>query len=278
MYPFVKHCTKRVTLLASAALALGGAGAARAQTQTFTFSDDLSGAKVVTLTDNGGANYFSGYAGQYKGQIGSAPTTNVFCVDVSHEIHSGDTYAANTQYAITNPAGSLSGGYYKGGLASALTDGDLASVTMTQAGTRSSEVAYLADNFLDATSFSGASGSADAVTNFTALNLGIWDIVRDGGDGLSAGQLQAGTPDATTYGGLVSYYEGLATQHSSYLSDTAYWVQAPQQTLGQHLQDYVYEKPAGPQAVPEPGMPTTLSCLALVVGGLWLRRRRRQTA
>ena len=272
MYPFVK----RFTVLAGAALALSltGAGAAQAQTQTFTFVNDMSGSQVVTLTDDGGKSYFNGYAGRYEGQIGSGPVSNIFCVDISHEIHAGDTYAANTQYTITNPAGSLSGGYYGGGLASALTDGDIASVTLTQANTRSSEVAYLADNFLNAASFSGASGSANAVDNLTAINLSLWDIVQDGGDGLSAGQVQAGASDASAYGSLVSYYEGLAALHTTYASDTATWVQAPQQTPGQHLQDYVYEKPVGPQAVPEPGMPTVLSCLSLILGGLWLRRRR----
>ena len=256
-------------------LVLGGATASRAQTQTFTFSSDMSGAKVVTLSQDGGKTSSWVYAGRYKGQIGSAPVTNVFCVDAGHEIHDGDTYAANTQYDITSKAGALNGGYYGGGLASALTSGDISSVSLTQANGRASEVAYLADNFLNASSFSGASGTADAGANLTGLGLSVWDIIQDGGDGLSAGSIRTGAPDAGAYGSLVSYYEALASAHSGYTSPSAAWAQAPVGADGGHLQDYVYERPgAAPAPVPEPGAPAFLSSLALVAGGFWLRRRR----
>ena len=275
LYPFVN---KNHWLTGAAfALVLGGASAAHAQTFTFVGAGD---SKIVTVSDNGGTSHIDGYAGRYKGQIGSGATTNIFCVDVNHAIHNGDTYAANTQYAITSaPVTGLSGSYYQGGLASALTDGDLASVTVTQASARSSEVAWLADNFLNAATFSGASGSTDLVDNLTAVNLSIWDIVNDGGDGMAAGHMQAQAKDPGGYIGLVGYYEGQAAGQTSYQSSTAMWIQAPQTTLGQHLQDYVYEQPgnsSAPQAVPEPGMPAFLSCLSLVVGGLLLRRHRRQ--
>lgn len=258
------------------ALALGAASAP-ASAQTFTFSGDLSDSRVVTLTDNGGQSTFDGYAGRYKGQLGSGPVSNIFCVDISHEIQPGDTYAANTQYNITSAAGAFGGGYHAGGLASALTDGDIAGVTLTQANQRAGEVAYLADNYLNATTFTGASGSTNATDNFAALSLSVWDIVQDGGGGLTSGQVRTGAGDASAYGGLVGYYEALAAGHTNYTSTTAAWIQAPEPTLGQHFQDYVYEKPApssAPQAVPEPGLPAVLSCLALVAGGFWLRRRR----
>ncbi len=274
MYPFSNWKTAPWLAGAALALVLGGAQEVRAQTQTFTFSKDLSDSKVVTLTEDGGKTSFQGYAGRYKGQLGSGPTTNVFCVDIGHEIHVGDTYAANTQYDITSAAGSLGGGYYSGGLASALTNGDIASVTLTEANRRASEVAFLADNYLNATSFSGASGSTDLGNNLTGLGLSVWDILQDGGNGLGAGQVQTGTSDAGAYGGLVSYYECLAAAHTGYTSRTAGWVQAPQTAPGQHMQDYVYEKPISPQAVPEPGMTAFLSSLSLVAGGFWLRRKR----
>ncbi len=282
LYSFVnKNRNRRNQWLAGAAfaLALGIAPAVHAQTQTFTFIGS-GDSKVVTLTDNGGASHIDGYAGRYKGQLGAAPVTNIFCVDLSHEIHNNDTYTANTQYNITSaPVTGLTGNYYAGGMASALTNGDLAAVTVTQASARSSEVAWLADNYLNANSFSGASGSTDLTDNLTAINLSIWDIVKDGGDGINAGQMQAQAKDPGGYLGLTGYYEGLASSHQNYNSSTAMWIQAPQTTLGNHLQDYVYENnnPTPPvQAVPEPGMPTFLFCLSLVVGGLWLRLRRRQ--
>jgi len=271
-----KTSTKTTAWVAGAALALilGGAPMSRAQTQTFTFSSDLSGARVVTLTQDGGKTSFQGYAGRYKGQLGSAPV-NVFCVDIGHEIHVGDSYAADTQYDITSRAGALNGGYYGGGLASALTSGDIASLTLTQANGRASEVAYLADNYLNAASFSGASGSTDTGANLTGLGLSVWDILQDGGDGLAAGRVQTGASDAGAYGGLVSYYEALASAHAGDASQTAAWAQAPLDAAGRHLQDYVYERPvAAPAAVPEPGIVTFLSSLGLVAGGFGLRRRR----
>ncbi len=278
MYPFGnrKGGHSGAAWLAGAALALGGASAARAQTQTFTFSSDLSGSQVVTLAQGCDSATSQVYAGRYKGQLGSGPATNIFCVDPAHEINVGDTYAANTQYNITGPAGALNGGYYAGGLASALTDGDIASVTLTQAGGRASEVAYLADTYLNAASFSGASGSTDVNANLTGLGLSVWDILQDGGGGLTSGQLRTGASDAAAYGGLVSYYEGVAAAHTGYTSQTAAWVQAPQSAGGGHMQDFVYERPApAPQAVPEPGTPAFLFSLGLVAGGFWLRRRRR---
>ena len=194
LYPFGirKGTGLRAAWLAGAALALGGASGARAQTQTFTFSGDLSGSQVVTLSQGCGSASSQVYAGRYKGQLGSGPATNIFCVDAGHEIAVGDTYAANTQYNITGPAGALNGGYYAGGLASALTDGDIASVTLTQASGRAGEVAYLADTYLNATSFSGASGSTDTGLNLTGLGLSVWDILQDGGGGLTSGQIQTG--------------------------------------------------------------------------------------
>ena len=280
LYPFANKNQTHWLTGAALALVLGGASAAHAQTQTFTFVGS-GDSKVVTLTDNGGTSHIDGYAGRYKGQVGAGPTTNIFCVDLSHEIHNNDTYTANTQYQITSaPVTGLTGSYYQGGMASALTNGDLASVTVTQASARSSEVAWLADNFLNANAFTGASGSTDLTDNLTAINLSIWDIVKDGGDGMTAGQMQAQTKDAGGYLGLVGYYEGLAAGKTNYTSSTAMWIQAPESTLGQHLQDYVYEQPGTPngppQAVPEPGVPTMLFCLSLVVGGLMLSRHRRQ--
>jgi hypothetical protein len=282
MYPFTHF--KSTTSLAGAALTLLLGGALSASAQTFTFLGDLSDSKVVTVTSDGGATSMNGYAGRYKAQLGSGPVTNIFCVDINHEIHVGDTFAANTQYNITSPAGAFGGGYYSGGFASALTNGDIATLTFTQATARAGEVAFLADHYLNAVSFDGSSGSTNNVDNFAALNMSIWDIVEDGGDGLTMGQVQvgssdAGSSDAAAYGSLVGYYENQAASHTDYTSNTAGWIQAPEQPLGTHFQDYVYEKPlttphGNPQAVPEPSLTAFGGCLSLVAGAFWLRRRK----
>ena len=81
--------------------AAGHGGAARADADSvFTFSSDLSGSEVVGMVDGSG-NAFGVYAGRYRAHIGPAagqgPVTNIFCVDFTHDIHLGDTYAADTQ-------------------------------------------------------------------------------------------------------------------------------------------------------------------------------------
>lgn len=259
----------QVSLATALVVAIFG-GASAAHAQTFSFIGATPGSQVVTVSTDGGADYEEGYAGRYQGQL-NGEAVNIFCVDVTHPIHAGDSYTANTSYHITDAAGPLSGGYYQGGLASAITSNDLGSVNVTvaQAAARSSEVAWLADNYLNATSFSNGINT-NVTDNLTAINLSIWDIVRDGGDGLSAGQLLA--EDTGSYGGLVSYYEGLAGAQTGYQSSTATWIQAPQSANGTHLQDYVYSTNGAP-AVPEPGVPTMLACLGVVIAGLSLRRK-----
>ena len=80
------------------------------------------------MVDAGG-NAFGVYAGRYRAQLGPAvgqgPLANIFCVDFNHDIHLGDSYVADTQNLLTDPAApQRAGGYYNGGLASALTTGD----------------------------------------------------------------------------------------------------------------------------------------------------------
>jgi len=264
----------QVSLTTALVVAILGGGST-AHAQTFSFIGSTPGSQIVTVSSDGGADYQGAYAGRYQGNLNGAPV-NIFCVDVTHSIHAGDSYTANTQYHITDAAGPLSGGYYQGGLASAITTNDLGSVTVTpaQAAHRSSEVAWLSDNFLNASSFSN-SINTNVTDNLTAINLSIWDIVRDGGDGLSAGQLRA--ENTGSYGGLVTYYEGLASAQTSYQSSTATWIQAPQSSPGTHLQDYVYTNGGAP-AVPEPGVPTILACLGAVVAGISLRLKMQAKA
>ena len=81
---------------------------------------------------------------------------------------------------------------------------------------RASQVAWLADNYLSASSFSGS------------------------GDGLASGRVQA--KNLGSISSLVTDYEALASNQTAYQSSTAMWIQAPQSALGSHLQDYVYVK------------------------------------
>ena len=281
--------------LAATAL-VGHGGAARADADSvFTFSNDLSGSEVVGLVDASG-NAFGVYAGRYRAQIGPAagqgPLTNIFCVDFTHEIHLGDTYAADTQNLLTAPAApQATNGYYNGGLASALTAGDYAPAGAMTAAQRASEVAFLADNYLNATATTftsggqvtftqGMAGSADLNNNLAAVSLSIWDIMQDGGTGLDTGSVRLQNPAGTSYASLYNYpllqslsgyYEQQAAGNANYQSGTAYWIQAPVGPNGGHFQDYV-------AAVPEP---SAVLPMLLGVGGLSalaVARRRKARA
>ena len=297
------HISKRLrtglALLATCALA----GAAQADT-VFTFptsaSVALPGSEVVGLVNSSG-NPFGVYAGRYTAQIGptSGPSvlTNIFCVDFTHDIELGDTYSANTQHLLTSPAATKAStdAYYNGGLASALNGSDYNPSGAMAAAQRASEVAYLADSYLNATSLtftSNFSGSTDLGANLAAVSLSIWDIVQDGANGLGTGGVRLWNPGATNYDGysasvysqltsLTGYYENQAAQHSTYQSSTATWIQAPRNGSDGHYQDYVMEaggvNPHGPAAVPEPG---SLAPMLFGVGGLAalaITRRRKTT-
>lgn len=274
--------------LSVAALLLLGPSA-HAQQQQFSFIGDMSEARLLGLSANGGASYFQGYAGRYKGQLDNGPVLNLFCVDLTHHIKAGDQYLANTQFRLTDPLGARSGAYYTGGLASALNSADYKPTGAPDAAEkarRANMTAYLAENFLNAKSFDGLSGSGNVADNLAALNLAEWDIVQDGGDGLNQGSIRADASAFGAFGSMVGYYQAQALSHAAAVnqagasglaaaSSSAYWIQSPRDSAGGHLQDYVYLRPgSAPTAVPEPGATAMLGCLGVVVAGLGLRRRR----
>ena len=229
------------------------------------------------MSSDGGATFQDTAAGRYTAQFDGGPIADVYCVDLTHEVVTGGQYEADTQYAITDPSGSLTNGYHQGGLASALIDGDFTSISVAEAQKRSSEVAFLADAFLYDYNYSSLD---ERDTNQAAVGLSIWDIVQDGGDGLSAGQMQASPADTALYGPLVSEIEGYAaTYYSSYQSSTAVWVQAPSQTLGNHEQDFVYLPSDVPAAVPEASTTVSLGLLLMLgLGGMTVAAKRKQGA
>jgi hypothetical protein len=144
-------------------------------------------------------------------------------------------------------------------------------------------VSWLVDNALLPTqdsSYSSLLPSSDWVTDSAqgaGIQLAIWDIVHDSGDGFSAGSVQAsGDPNNPTPSDVLSWaitYETLSLNQSS---DLAYIYDnvdlssgAPAQMLaGPEFTDN------GPAPAPEPS--TCQFMLVSLAGGigLWFRRRR----
>lgn len=261
---------------------------------TFTFLRGDANSNAVNISADGGAHFINGWTGVYQGQLTTpqgVKTVNLFCTDINHDVYPGNTYQIDLSHNLTDAAGSLytSGGntYYNGGLASVLASGDFgaihydpsqpASATNVSWSQRASQAAWLADQFQNATQYSGASGTTDSSKNASAVNMAIWDIVQDGGDGIHVGNGKVVTDASgfTNYSNLVNYYEVQAAAHSDYTSTTAKFAQSPlyQNVTGGHYQDFIYST-----AMPTPEAGTAIALMLLTSGGILLGGRRRKAA
>jgi hypothetical protein len=260
---------------AALTLTLGLAGSANASpTQTFSFLGGKSGKTIQAKvsTDSGGS--FSGLfgVGVYRGTLSNVVgELELFCTDLHHAVGSPFTTLAMLG-KIVDPAEALSAqGYYDdgvgsgGGLYSAMTAADYdpqavgGLVPFSTVAERVNAVAYLVHAYLN----SGASKET-----LGKVQLAIWDIVNDGGDGASAGAFQAkdGADVAFDLSAILteaSGWKGFAVRRPE-------WIQAPR--LGDppkpsdHVQDFAYDP------VPEPAFYQMAALLTL--GGLGLLRRR----
>ena len=98
--------------------------------------------------------------------------------------------------------------------------------------------------------------------------MSIWDILQDGADGLNVGSFRTNGAAQTTYGSIVNYYETQALGHSSYVTQSTIWIQAPESGLGVHAQDFATN-------TPEPGR--LAMCIGMGISGVGflIRKRRR---
>ncbi len=268
--PITHVLYKSIALAGIVSAALLPAGGAHAQT-LFHLLNDQTNTENIQVTDNGGTKFTNTAVGRYSVTLGNGPTINAWCTDATHNISFDGTYQANINHHVSDATGPLTGSYYNGGLSSALSSGtDYVSPAPANATARADGAAYLIDSFLNSTAvtFSKSAIDTNFKDNMAALQMSIWDIVQDGGDGLATGTLQAKGENANL-DALVAYYEGLAGQHSAYTSQTTTWIQAPVDAKGAHLQDFATS------SVPEPGSVAMLAGLFVSGSGMVFRRRNR---
>jgi len=260
-------------------VALSSSGAFAWGTQTFTFlgygNPGIIGTNVTVTLDGSSKAVF---AGRYLVKFNNSPAFNIFCVDVRHTINWNASFTTLvTLGRTTDPAygWQSSTGFYEngpqgapGGLASALTDLDYlpafpsGSLDVAQ---RSRAVAWLGTTYL------GASLTAQQAA---AIQLAIWDIVQDGGDGLGTGSFQvAGNGVASLAAGYISQ----AVQNANWAGpDKTFYIQASRpNAAGEHLQDFIFYNPdTDIQVVPIPE-PVFFQLGTLAgLGGLGIFRRR----
>jgi hypothetical protein len=262
-----------IAALAMAASVQGAAGASSITTEPFQLTGATADTQLVTFTDDGKTE--TGYAGLYQGTLNGQPI-NVFCVDPTHEINVGDSYAADAaNLATSGPDTTITGGYYTGGVGSELTSLNATpgeTLTAAQQAARGNEIAWLADNFATTAinPFANYSfASTDLSTDYAAVNMAIWDEAEDGGAGFAAGDGPFTDTTAADSGTvtLANDFLNLASSESNYASSTAYWIQAPGQDAT-HLQNYI-------MATPEvsPGLISGLGLCGVMLA-IGLKRRR----
>jgi hypothetical protein len=226
----------------------GWTQAAHAATQTFTFLGGKSGKTAsMKVSVNGGAT-FSGLisVGVYKGTLSAEPSLGeieMYCADVYHAI--GTPFQTLVSLGrFIDAAQPLVGPYYEdgagngGGAASAMTAADYhptlpgANPAFDTIAKRVDAVSYLAHKYLN------SSFSRDILAR---VQLAIWDIMQDGGDGVGAGQ------------GAIQAKDGndLYVDISAILTEAAgqggvprpRWLQAPRLggNPGNHAQDLVFD-------------------------------------
>lgn len=281
--PITSVLNKSIVLAGIVSAVLLPAGGAQAQS-LFHLLNDVSETENIGIIENGGAAQ-SVSTGRYHVTLGTGPVINAWCTDESHNINFDGSYQADITHHVSDASGALSGPssgqYYQGGLSSALNAGDYVSPapTSAQATARADEVAFLIDAFTNSTAvtFSNSSIDTNLKDNLAAIQLSIWDIVQDGGDGLASGTFQSNLSKGDKRNLLVGYYESIASQNSSYTSDTSTWIQAPV-TSGKHLQDFATSSTPGQirvADVPEPGSFAMIAGLCVSGTGLAFRRRTR---
>lgn len=252
---------------------------------------NVGSALGVTISTDSGAHTESTSAGFYNAQLENKSATDQFtavqvlCTDARHNIGVPDSYDTLVSLGTVSlsPAGTLiqeiynSKYYYEAGfgggagLVSAINSNDYTPQSgLLTSQERANEVAYLVDYL------SNPANSID--TNHAAAGqLAIWDIVQDGGDGVTNGSFRASGTNVTAVASLISGYETAAQAFKSTTNSYSVWIESGRTNAvnnsqtGDHLQDFAFRSSS-----PIPEASTLIGFGSLVgIGGLGLLRNKR---
>jgi len=266
-------------MLALLAGAIAAVPAHADTTQTFTFLGYSTPGVIgqnVNISLDGGVKFAANFAGRYMGRFNtSSKAFNVFCADIAHTIDWGGMYTTLAvlgktttlpPYAWQSATGfyELTSGGAPGGVASAMTALDYkpfygGAGPLTTAAARVQAAAWLGNTYLPA---------ALTADQAAAVQIAMWDIIQDGGDGISAGSMWAKPYSGTApFLSLVQGYINAAAAAPAGGDDT-WFIQARRpQSPGSHYQDFIYYLP-----IPEP---VFMQVGVLAALGLWRMRRAR---
>jgi hypothetical protein len=162
--------------------------------------------------------------------VGYPTSFDTYCIDLNHDIYVG--YNSPTSYNVSlQPISDL---------------------------THGTQVAWLYDHYGTNTYNTKVQDSTQAA----ALQIAMWDVISDGGDGLNNGNFQYAAS-----GDIHNYANAYLTAWNGQTSNDATWLNA--QGDGQNMIG-----PAMQQNVPEPGVLAFLMS-SLAGGGMILMKRRR---
>jgi hypothetical protein len=256
---------KKLSLLAVAG-ALAAIATPSHAAELFTFGGALASDPVVSIawTQNGQNYSENAYAGLYSVTLGSgasAITTNVFCVDPSHSISSGNQDQA-TLSMFTNTTNGFGTATYNN-VGNTGTNANLHTAQQN-----ANAIAYLIHSYLNNVSLNP--------TQSAEVNVAIWAISYDGGadPGNANSNFQAsggGISDANVMSYINAAY---ANANNSYTSNVV-WID---NKTSSSYQDFGLNgglDASGNYNTPEPGLVQMASVTGLTLGGGLLRRRRR---
>ena len=231
---------------------------AAASTIDATGVDSTRGEYGVWITADG-ADMNTYFAGVISIQLNNGSTSvnrDTLCVDLFTDIYLGQTYATNVLVPSDMPGKNLEW------------------------------VSWLVDNALLPTqnnTYASALPQSDWVTDPSqgaGIQLAIWDIVEDGGDGFSSGRVQQGSVANPTDPQVLYWaktYEALSVGHTSNDAFVYLNVNVGNGQPAQMLEGPEFYKDGGPQPAPECSTLLIVGSALVAIGSIRRRGLARQS-